>query len=268
MPHRESSRVTRRPGVDKTTKSIKKEEEEVGGEERQRPGCERPFTYSTGLLSPVQESPEYARTPSDAVSGVSADELESDLNRALSQLDSETSGLQADAKEVEYIEQKAAQLSEASNSPTTPNTVVWSKGTCVELSSTDPEEGKESKEGEKEDKGKRGGKGEKVKEETEKLVEEGEEEEGAGEGESGEFAGIPKVAPSLGLKEGHDRQQLAVARSSARRRPPTRQHSKPQVSLYFPLLIIIYYPLTLVPLYTTLYISSHSYTTHTYCTFH
>lgn len=210
---RESPRARRPP------KAAKAEETTTAShpppEERPRLGSDRLSSY-TGILSPVHESPEYARTPSNPTS---ADELESDLNRALSKLDSETSGLQADAREVEYIEQKAAHMSEASQSggsspfppsaPSTPNTVVWEKGKCVEISSTEVarEEGRE-------------------KDETD-----GSKGEGGGEerqGEDGDFAAIPKVAPSLGLKEGHDRQQLAVARSSARRRPPSR-HTSTQV---------------------------------------
>ena len=188
-------------------------------EERPRLGSDRLSSY-TGILSPVHESPEYARTPSNPTS---ADELESDLNRALSQLDSETSGLQADAREIEYIEQKAAHMSEASQSggsspfppsaPSTPNTVVWEKGKCVEISSTEVarEEGREKDETD----GSKGGGG-------------GEERQG----EDGDFAAIPKVAPSLGLKEGHDRQQLGVARSSARRRPPSRHTSTQVCTVY------------------------------------
>ena len=194
-------------------------------EERQRAGSERLYSFGGGILSPVQESPEYACTPSSAGS---ADELESDLNRALSQLDSETSGLQADAREVEYIEQKAAQLSEANSQssnppspfptsvPTTPNTVVWQKGKCVEISSTVVKPEAEGGSGGKNTEG--GGKGEGggMEKEREKKKEE------RGGGGSGDFDAIPKVAPSLGLKEGHDRRQLGVARSCTRRRPPSR----------------------------------------------
>ena len=213
-------------------------------EERQRLASERHRSFSGGVLSPVQESPEYARTPSTHGSAAcSADELEKDLNKALSQLDSETSGLQADAKEVEYIEQRAARISESSHSgspspfpdstPTTPNTVVWKKGTCVELSSTpDPkttaeDEQEREKEREKEGEGDRKGEGEgEGVGSGGKEVDETDKGKAADEGE--EFSAIPKVAPSLGLKEGHDRQQLAVARSSNRRRPPTR-HTATQV---------------------------------------
>ena len=214
-------------------------------EERQRLGSgQRTFS---GALSPVQESPEYARTPSTQGS---ADELESDLNKALLQLDSETTGLKADEKEVEFIEQTAARMtpvqkSGASHSgspspflastPTTPNTVVWEKGTCVVVSSTPAREEKEEEEEEKA--------GKQVEERKEKVTEEGKEtKEGEREEEVREkedveepvsktevFEAIPKVAPTLGLKEGHDRQQLAVARSSTRRRPPTR-HSGSKVS--------------------------------------
>ena len=197
-------------------------------EERPRLGSERLSSY-TGVLSPVHESPEYARTPSDPDS---AAELENDLNQALLQLNSEASGLQADAREVEAIEQKVAQLSEASLSaspspfpsgaPQTPNTVMWEKGKCVEISSSETakeEGGKGGKENETD--GKEGERGEGSKKEK--------EEEGEGGKERGsDFAAIPKTEPSLGLKEGHDRQQLAVARSSARRRPPSR-HTSTQV---------------------------------------
>ena len=221
-------------------------------EERQRSGSERHCSFSGGVLSPVQESPEYACTPSSHGSVGSADELENDLNIALSQLDSETSGLQADAQEVKRIEQTAARLSETSQSgspspfragtPITPNTVVWEKGTCVVLSSTpDPktaEDGQERGEGEElekkterqeEEEEEEGGKREDEMKETvtEKLedAKEGSTEVAA---EGGEFAAIPRVEPSLGLREGHDRQQLAVARSSTRRRLPSR-HSASQV---------------------------------------
>ena len=194
-------------------------------EERTRSGSERHCSFTSGILSPVLESPEYARTPS---SEGSADELHNDLKKALSQLDSETSGLQADAKEVELIEQTAARRSEGSEStspfpsatPTTPNTVVWEKGTCVVLSSTPEPKRKENEEGERSE----------VKKEEEDEASQTEEATGVAS-ESGEFAAIPKVAPSLGLKEGHDRQQLAVARSSTRRRPPSR-HSAMQVETY------------------------------------
>lgn len=222
-------------------------------EERQRLASERHRSYS-GVLSPVQESPEYARTPSTHGSAAgSADELEEDLNKALLHLDSETSGLKADAKEVEYIE-RAAKLSGSSHSgspspfpddtPTTPNTVFWKKGKCVEISSTpnlktvekkaedtQEREGEENKKEEEkgEREGEREGKGvdeqvaDKVLKKREGLSEAGDEGE--------DFSAIPKVAPSLGLKEGHDRQQLAVARSSNRRRPPTR-HTATQVCAY------------------------------------
>ena len=198
-------------------------------EERQRSGSERLCSFSGGILSPVQESPEYARTPSTGGSGGSADELEIDLNRALSQLDSETSGLQADAREVEYIEQKAAaggnQSSSpsplSSNAPPTPNTVVWERGKCVEISST-----LEVKSGEQEEQD-----GEIINEEREGEKEGEEEREGEKEREGGDLDAVPKVAPSLGLKVGHDRQQLAVVRSSARRRPPSR-HTNSQVHIH------------------------------------
>ena len=105
---------------------------------------ERHRSFSGGVLALEQESPECTRTPSTHGSAAGSEgEL---LNKALSQLDSETSGYQADAKEVEYIEQRAARISESSHSispspvpdstPTTPNTVVWKKGTCDEGSST------------------------------------------------------------------------------------------------------------------------------------
>ena len=230
--HQDSARLRRPPKTAKATVEVG--ETGTPGEpvpdERPRLGSDRLCSY-TGVLSPVHESPEYARTPSNPTS---ADELESDLNRALLQLDSETSGLQADAREVEYIEQMAAQMSEASQSgsplpfpssaPPTPNTVVWEKGKCVEISCTEGSKGEEGKNGKKVEAGERdegenkGGDGE----------EEGEEEGEGGREEGGEFAAIPKMAPSLGLKEGHDRQQLAVARSSARRRPPSR-HTSTQV---------------------------------------
>lgn len=220
-PKRVQSKTQREgPRARRPPKTAKAEEtSHPPPEERPRLGSDRLSSY-TGILSPVHESPEYARTPSNPTSG---DELESDLNRVLSQLDSETSGLQADAREVEYIEQKAAHMSEASQSggsspfppsaPSTPNTVVWEKGKCVEISSTEvaKEEGRE-------------------KDETD-----GSKGEGGGEerqGEDGDFAAIPKVAPSLGLKEGHDRQQLAVARSSARRRPPSRHTSTQVCTVY------------------------------------
>lgn len=216
-------------------------------EDRQSMVSERHHSFGGGALSPVQESPEYARTPSTHNSGGSADELET-LTKALSHLDSETSGLQADAKEVEYIEQEAARVSEArrqsgsqspfsSGTPTTPNTVVWERGTCIELASTSTPAknvAQEDRQGEgregdaKGEVGEGGGKQEKVTEHPAGATEEGSREKEEG----GEFGAIPKVAPSLGLKEGHDRQQLAVARSSVHRRPPTR-HSTTQVHIIY-----------------------------------
>lgn len=202
-------------------------------EERQRSGSERHRSFSGGILSPVQESPEYALTPSTAGSAsVSADELEQDLNKALSQLDSEASSLHADAKEVEYIEQTAARISETGSSksespspfpnsaPTTPNTVYWEKGGSVpvalpELKSESKKEGK---------KGEQGASEKKMENDNETVT----KEVDLG-WTSGDFSTIPKVAPSLGLKEGHDRQQLAIARSSKHRRPPTRHTHNTQV---------------------------------------
>ena len=73
-----------------------------------------------------------------------------------------------------------------------------------------------------------------VDETKEQVADEvGKEKEGPSKaGDEGEdFSAIPKVPPSLGLKEGHDRQQLAVARSSNRRRPPTR-HTATQVHVH------------------------------------
>ena len=44
-----------------------------------------------------------------------------------------------------------------------------------------------------------------------------------------EFPSVPKVAPSLGLKSGHDRRELAMARKA---RPPTRRtNSQSPVSI-------------------------------------
>ena len=234
--HQDSARLRRPPKTAKATVEVG--ETGTPGEpvpdERPRLGSDRLCSY-TGVLSPVHESPEYALTPSNPTS---ADELESDLNRALLQLDSETSGLQADAREVEYIEQKAAQMSEAnqsgspspfpSSAPPTPKTVVWKRGKCVEISCTEASKGEEGK------KGKEVEAGEREEDNNNKGGEEGgdgeeEGESGKDKGEEGaDFAAIPKTAPSLGLKEGHDRQQLAVARSSARRRPPSR-HTGTQV---------------------------------------
>ena len=202
----------------------------------------------TGVLSPVQESPEYTRTPSIHDS---ADELENDLNRALLQLNTETTDLKADEKEVEIIEQTAARMTPVQRlgesgsgcaSPTTPNTVVWERGTCVIVSSTPAVQ---EEEGKKEEEGKGEGKEEEVKklgkaknekaaveeDDDKKLVirkeDGGVEREGAKAEKHEVFSDIPKVVPSLGLKEGHDRQQLAVARSSQRRRPPSRHPSSP-----------------------------------------
>ena len=222
-------------------------------EEKQRVGSERHHSFGGGALSPVQESPEYAHTPSP---GGSADDLET-LTKALSHLDSETSGLQADAKEVEFIEREAARISEArrqsgsplsNGTPTTPNTVVWERGTCIELTSTSTPAKNTAKEdgqaeerqgetkgevGQGDTKGKVGERGEGGirQEKVSEPVSVAEKGSGEGEGEGGEFGAIPKVAPSLGLKEGHDRQQLAVARSSVHRRPPTR-HSTAQVHVH------------------------------------
>ena len=211
-------------------------------EESQPFVSERQRASFGGVLSPVQESPEYTRTPSTHHSSGSENELENDLNKALSQLNSETNGLKADAKEVEIIEQAAARISQSSQSsspsspfltsPATPNTVVWEKGTCVVVSSTpDPvqteKEDRDKKEvEEEEEEEEEGGRGE-DEETKDKVTEKAEgererdREETKAKGE--EFPAIPKVAPSLGLKEGHDRQQLAVTRSSTRRRPPTRR---------------------------------------------
>ena len=192
-------------------------------EPRQRLGSEPQRSYS-GVLSPVQESPEYARTPSTPDS---ADELEQeDLNKALQQLDSVTNGLQMDLSEVRLMEQAALKASLPSShseslssfsSPSTPNTVFWEKGTCVVLSST-PEDSRDRHRQTTQVQG------------TTETKNQLEEEEGMGSKEDSGFSDIPKVSPTLGLKEGHERQQLAVARSSTRRRPPTK-YSTSQVCL-------------------------------------
>ena len=201
--------------------------------ETQRSGSERHCSYGGGMLSPVLESPEYRG--SAVVSGNELEkELESDLEKALLRLNSETSGLRADSKEVELIEQTAARKSDAgstsespspfpsSSAPHTPNTVVWERGKCVPLT-PQPEavKGDEKRRKENEGEGERGEKEDQRKEGVREA-----------EGESVDFAAIPKVKPSLGLKEGHDRQQLGVARSSNRRRPPTKHASTPPKVTY------------------------------------